>query len=283
MPASRSAILPGSPAGAVRPGALPCRGTQPVDRTLVRELHRCLMEGVRVEQSTPGEFRQRQNWIGRPGCTLHDADFVPPPVPEMHAALADFEGYLAGPGADYPPLLRLALIHYQFEVIHPFLDGNGRIGRLLVALLLAGCGKEKSPEASSSDAGAGASAAPTLTPEQLRDGIGPVKAVSLPPEIDAALVKDGEEIFTTKCSACHRLDRRYVGPALGQVLQRRTPAYVMNMILNPTEMTQKHPAAHELLATHMTQMPALGLTEAQARSIVEYLRKNAQPETGGTT
>lgn len=151
-------------------------------------------------------------------------------------------------------------------------------------LLLVACGQGKSPEGSSADsASASGSAAAPLTPEQLRDGIGPVKAVSLPASIDPALVKEGEQIFTTKCSACHRFDRRYVGPALGQVLQRRTPAYVMNMILNPTEMTQKHPAAHELLATHMTQMPGLGLTEAQARAILEYLRKNEQPETAGTT
>lgn len=112
--------------------------TRPVDLAFVRELHRRLMEGVRVEQSTPGEFRRRQNWIGRPGCTLRDADFVPPPVPEMEAALESFAGYLAREDESYPPLVRLALIHYQFEAIHPFLDGNGRIGRLLLALLFVG-------------------------------------------------------------------------------------------------------------------------------------------------
>ncbi len=151
-------------------------------------------------------------------------------------------------------------------------------------LLLLACGQRKSPEATASDSsGASAGTAAALTPEQLRDGIGPVRAVTLAASMDPALVSQGEQIFTTKCSACHRLDRRYVGPALGQVTQRRTPAYVMNMILNPTEMTQKHPVAHQLLGTLMTQMPNLGLTEAQARAVLEYLRKNAQPETGGTT
>jgi cytochrome c len=151
-------------------------------------------------------------------------------------------------------------------------------------IVLAGCGQRQNPEAAAADSSsAGGSAAAVLTPEQMRDGIGPAKGVTVSGTIDAALAKQGEELFTTKCSACHRLDRRYVGPALGEVTQRRTPTYVLNMILNPTEMTQKHPVAHELLAKHMTQMPALGLTEAQARAVLEYLRKNAQPETGGTT
>ncbi len=160
-----------------------------------------------------------------------------------------------------------------------------RAAVLCVSLLLAaGCGQHKAPEATASDSSAAGATASTLTPEQMRDGVGPVTApVTVPATIDATLVKEGEDIFTTKCSACHRLDRRYVGPALGQVTQRRTPAYVMNMILDPTEMTQKHPIAHQLLATHMTQMPNLGLTQAQARAVLEYLRKNAQPETGSTT
>jgi Fic family protein len=107
----------------------------PVSLRLIRELHERLMSGVRGEQAKPGQFRDRQNWIGAPGCTPVDADFVPPPVPLMHKALDDFEEYLQGENR-HPPLVRLALIHYQFETIHPFLDGNGRIGRLLIALLL---------------------------------------------------------------------------------------------------------------------------------------------------
>lgn len=109
--------------------------TLPVSLRLMRELHERLIEGVRGEQAYPGEFRHSQNWIGRPGCNLNEADFVPPPVPEMHQALDAFEKYLHGEDA-YPPLMRLAFIHYQFEAIHPFVDGNGRIGRLLISLLL---------------------------------------------------------------------------------------------------------------------------------------------------
>jgi Fic family protein len=109
--------------------------TLPVSLRLLRELHARLMEGVRGEHATPGEFRTSQNWIGRPGCTIQEAEFVPPPVPEMQEALDAFEKYLHATDT-YPPLIRLAFIHYQFEAIHPFLDGNGRIGRLAITLLL---------------------------------------------------------------------------------------------------------------------------------------------------
>lgn len=107
----------------------------PVSLRLVRELHRRLMEGVRGQEWTPGEFRRSQNWIGPPGSTLMSAVFVPPPVNEMMVSLANWEKYIYAPN-DLPPLVRLALIHYQFEAIHPFLDGNGRVGRLLIPLLL---------------------------------------------------------------------------------------------------------------------------------------------------
>lgn len=109
--------------------------TLPVSLRLLRELHERLMEGVRGGQAAPGEFRRSQNWIGRPGCTLNEATYVPPAVPETHEALDAFEKYLHVEN-ELPPLVRLALIHYQFEAIHPFLDGNGRIGRLLISLLL---------------------------------------------------------------------------------------------------------------------------------------------------
>ncbi|RLC77474.1 MAG: Fic family protein [Chloroflexi bacterium] len=102
---------------------------------LVREIHARLMEGVRGEHQTPGEFRRSQNWIGPPGATLNQATYVPPPVDEMRAALYALEDFLHRETA-LPPLVRLGLIHYQFEAIHPFLDGNGRVGRLLITLLL---------------------------------------------------------------------------------------------------------------------------------------------------
>lgn len=102
---------------------------------LIREMHGVLMEGVRGATLTPGELRRSQNWIGPPGCTLDEAVFVPPPVDEMHGALGELEGFLHAPSS-LPPLVRIAMAHYQLEAIHPFLDGNGRIGRLLIALLL---------------------------------------------------------------------------------------------------------------------------------------------------
>lgn len=111
----------------------------PISLRLIREMHERLMEGVRGEHLTPGEFRRSQNWIGPSGCTLMDAVFVPPALEEMNAALDLLEKYIhASPS--FPPLVRLALIHYQFEAIHPFLDGNGRIGRLLLTLLLCADG-----------------------------------------------------------------------------------------------------------------------------------------------
>lgn len=107
----------------------------PVSLRLIREIHERLMRGVRGEYSTPGEFRRSQNWIGPPGCVLNDATFVPPPVEEMQTCLGDFERFLHSE-YEIPPLVQLALIHYQFEAIHPFLDGNGRVGRLIIVLLL---------------------------------------------------------------------------------------------------------------------------------------------------
>lgn len=111
----------------------------PISLRLTREIHAKLMEGVRGQSQTPGEFRRSQTWVGPPGCTLVDATYVPPPVEEMKNALDSFEKYLHAE-SDLPPLIRLSLIHYQFEAIHPFLDGNGRVGRLLVTLLLCSDG-----------------------------------------------------------------------------------------------------------------------------------------------
>jgi Fic family protein len=98
-------------------------------------MHERLMVGVRGNHLTPGELRTSQNWIGRPGCTLDDATFVPPPVEEMHIALGKLERFI-NEDFSHPPLVKMAMVHYQFEAIHPFLDGNGRIGRLLLTLLL---------------------------------------------------------------------------------------------------------------------------------------------------
>jgi Fic family protein len=107
----------------------------PLSLRFIRELHEHLMDEVRGEHLTPGEFRRSQNWIGPARCTLMEAVYVPPPLEEMEKALGEFEAYLHAPSS-IPLLIRLATIHYQFEAIHPFLDGNGRIGRLLMTLLL---------------------------------------------------------------------------------------------------------------------------------------------------
>ena len=102
---------------------------------LIREIHEVLMENVRGQDKTPGEFRHSQNWIGPANCSLKDARYIPPNVEDMQTAMSDLEKYI-NENADYDPLIRVALIHYQFETIHPFLDGNGRIGRLLILLYL---------------------------------------------------------------------------------------------------------------------------------------------------
>ncbi len=100
----------------------------------VRELHEKLMTGVGGHHTTPGRFRTTQNWIGKPGSTLATASFIPPPPAEVEPCLAAWEKFLHE--SDLPPLVTIALAHYQFEAIHPFLDGNGRVGRLLITLFL---------------------------------------------------------------------------------------------------------------------------------------------------
>lgn len=114
----------------------------PLSLRLVRELHEKLMTGVRGDHATQGHFRRTQNWIGRPGCTLNDASYVPPPPDALMEHLGQWESFLHDDSQ--PPLLQAALMHYQFEAIHPFIDGNGRVGRLLITLLL--CARGVLPE-----------------------------------------------------------------------------------------------------------------------------------------
>ena len=108
----------------------------PVCLRLIRELHQILLEGVRGESDRPGEFRTVQNWIDPQGCPIEQASYIPPPPEQMKAALDAFEKFINTPLNSLPVLVWLAMIHYQFEAIHPFRDGNGRIGRLLITLLL---------------------------------------------------------------------------------------------------------------------------------------------------
>ncbi|MHC4725472.1 MAG: Fic family protein [Planctomycetota bacterium] len=108
--------------------------TLPLSLRLIREVHEKLMEGVRGDHATPGEFRKTQNWIGPAGCTLQNATYVPPSPDLMMDCLGTWEQFLHV--QKIPPLVQVGLLHYQFEAIHPFLDGNGRVGRLLIVLFL---------------------------------------------------------------------------------------------------------------------------------------------------
>lgn len=109
--------------------------TLPVSTRLIREMHAVILAGVRGRERQPGELRTTQNWIGPPGATITTATFVPPPPEEVGALLDDLERFVHEP-PETPPLVQAALLHYQFETIHPFLDGNGRLGRLLVVFFL---------------------------------------------------------------------------------------------------------------------------------------------------
>jgi len=113
----------------------------PISTRLITELHAILLQTVRGGDAskTPGEYRRSQNWIGRPGSTLATATFVPPPPHLLGDALSAWESYLHAESRE-PDLVKIALLHYQFEAIHPFLDGNGRIGRLLITLFLCSRG-----------------------------------------------------------------------------------------------------------------------------------------------
>lgn len=107
----------------------------PLCLRLIREIHAVLLEKGRGSNRNPGEFRTSQNWIGPAGCTLSNATFIPPTVPDMNTALSDLESFFYEED-DIPSLIKIALIHAQFESIHPFLDGNGRVGRLLITFWL---------------------------------------------------------------------------------------------------------------------------------------------------
>lgn len=145
---------------------------------------------------------------------------------------------------------------------------------LLVAAAVAACGgSEPSTEAPSTPP-ASSSPAPATEPlsdVELEQGIGPIRDLTLGP-IDPALAEEGEATFTLKCSACHKLEERYVAPPLGDVLSRRRPEFVMNMMLNANEMVQRHPEVRKLLAEYFTPMTVQITDEAEARAVLEYLR-----------
>ena len=107
----------------------------PICNRLLKETHEILMQDVRGGEKNPGEFRRSQNWIGPSGSTLKDARYIPPNPEDMHEGMSDLEKFINSED-ELEPLIKIALIHYQFETIHPFLDGNGRIGRILIVLYL---------------------------------------------------------------------------------------------------------------------------------------------------
>jgi mono/diheme cytochrome c family protein len=132
--------------------------------------------------------------------------------------------------------------------------------------VVAGCGD------SDGAPGADRDAEPGLTAFQLEHGIGPITEEVVLGEPDEQVAREGEEIFQFNCEACHRMEQRFVGPPLGDVMDRRSPAFVMNFILNPEQMARQHPEGQKLLAEYPLVMPFQNISEDQARAILEYLR-----------
>jgi len=123
---------------------LACLETLPISRRLVEKIHKVLLAGVRGQEQTPGETRKSPNWIGSPDNSPETAIFVPPPHEDMEEGLSDWEHFVHE-DLPMPPLVRCALLHYQFETLHPFLDGNGRLGRLLIIFYFVSEGHLPSP------------------------------------------------------------------------------------------------------------------------------------------
>jgi mono/diheme cytochrome c family protein len=147
---------------------------------------------------------------------------------------------------------------------------------VLVALAALGCGGGEKAATPATPA-AGAAAGGDLTPFQVEHGIGPItEPLTLPAAVDEEMAEAGKKVFETKCSACHKMGEKYVGPALGEVTTRRTPAFILNMILNPQEMIERHPVTKQLVAEMMSFMPNQGLTQNEARQVLEYLRTQSK-------
>lgn len=151
--------------------------------------------------------------------------------------------------------------------------GRLPFGTFALIALLAACGKESAPPAPP----AAAAPASDLTPWQLEHGIGPITQPVVLAAVDRHLAKEGQGFFELHCGSCHKANERYVGPALGGVVGRRTPEYVMNMMLDPGDMVRKHPEAKKLFSTFMLEMPNLNLTQEQSRQVLEYLRTLPAP------
>lgn len=140
---------------------------------------------------------------------------------------------------------------------------------LATLLMIQGCGKDPATDMATGPAATDHSG---LSADELENGIGPVKTdVELGP-LDATLAATGQGVFEMKCLSCHKLGERFIGPDLAGVLERRTPRYVLNMILNPAEMVQRHPEAKKLLAEYLAPMAQQNLTHDEARAVLEYIR-----------
>jgi len=144
------------------------------------------------------------------------------------------------------------------------------IAGLALSMSISGCGNEKT-EGNTSDPGQNAEQKQIVSDPKTDKGIGPVTGITLG-EIDPALVEQGKALFTSKCSACHKIEKRFVGPALKGVIDRRTPEWIMNMILNPDKMVVENEEAKKLLAEYLSPMANQSLKEEEARAILEYLR-----------
>jgi cytochrome c len=159
-----------------------------------------------------------------------------------------------------------------------------RSALLLLSLFVIGCsggtptdkGSATPSQATPAPTVASNDTAPAVDPLQDK-GIGPVTSITLEP-IDDKLAADGQKIYKTKCAACHKMDKRRVGPALRGVTARRTPEWIMNFILNPAEMLEKNALAKELLAEYSTPMADQNISEPEARAILEYLRTKEKPD-----
>jgi mono/diheme cytochrome c family protein len=158
-------------------------------------------------------------------------------------------------------------------------NGVGRAMRTVAMLLVGGmllysCSSDSGTSEAKQESGL-AHQAPATPVEDNGLGIGPIKTVQLSENIDQALAEEGQSIFEGKCSACHQLsDQKVVGPGMAGVTEKRKPEWIMNMIINPEEMTKKDPTAKKLLAEHLTQMTNQNITEADARALLEFLRQN---------
>ncbi|SIR45664.1 c-type cytochrome [Pontibacter lucknowensis] len=145
----------------------------------------------------------------------------------------------------------------------------------LAAMTLYSCSSDNTTTTETKQESGLAHQAPAAPVEDDGKGIGPVKSVEVGADIDQALASEGQSIFEGKCSACHQLsDQKVVGPGMAGVTERRKPEWVMNMIINPEEMTKKDPTAKKLLAEHLTQMTNQNINETDARALLEFLRQN---------